>query len=101
MDGFMRPCEQCDGIGSIANGDFVRPCPVCDGTGIFTEEEEQSFVLIQIDELEDGSPVYGLMCNKCHSVMTGDVHQCNPTGPITDFTVGRPRGASYSAWRKR
>lgn len=23
------------------------------------------------------------------------------TGPITDFELGKPRGASYGAWRKR
>ncbi len=40
-EGYMRPCERCDGFGSIANGDLVTPCPVCDGTGIHINEDDE------------------------------------------------------------
>jgi hypothetical protein len=39
-DGFERPCERCDGSGTVtSSGLYIVPCPECYGTGIHTEPE--------------------------------------------------------------
>lgn len=43
VEGFMRPCERCNGSGSRENpfDGFIRTCPECNGTGIHTEAPAQ------------------------------------------------------------
>lgn len=72
IGGFMRPCPACNGTGTEKDEFFhTVVCSACNGYGFYEPEEENSSSEVPATE------------------------------PITEFTLGRPHGASFHAWRGR
>lgn len=70
----------------------MERCPIC-------EKDQDGFASIQVDENEDGTPNYGLMCEHCHAVFTQadvDAYYAYLEECEHDKAYGEPR--EYGTW---
>jgi hypothetical protein len=56
VDGYMRPCDGCEGNGTIYHPDtgYYQHCDMCDGTGVYTDADDLRAELDASREREAG-----------------------------------------------
>lgn len=95
-DGYMCPCDVCDGSGTIKHPDYgYLPCSSCDGTGIHTPEDEllaadlrvhaemQATIATQARELEAAKAAHAALRAQVES-LTKQVKRLKKTANLDD-----------------